>query len=253
MVAKGDLPLDIFWSLNSIPIIAGEHSFSILRVNARTSVLSVDSLDAKHRGIYKCMARNKAGHSEHHSELHVNGLLNTFFFHFLFLCLQRCALFYFICQSFFCTFALTYVLHNFCTHTVPPQIAPFDFGEKPANTGDVAAVWCMVAKGDLPLDIFWSLNSVPIITGEHSFTILRMNARTSALTIEALDAKHRGIYKCLARNSAGMSEYHSELEVNGAFYSYKILSIFFLCLSFSVPQFLFSKSSTTNNTIRFWY
>lgn len=73
----------------------------------------------------------------------------------------------------------------------------------------------MVAKGDLPLDIFWSLNSVPIVTGTHSFTISRMNARTSALTVEALDAKHRGSYRCMAQNGAGMAEHYAELRVNG--------------------------------------
>lgn len=56
-----------------MPIVSGQHSFSIVRMNARTSVLSIDSLDAKHRGVYKCSARNKAGHSEYQAELHVNG------------------------------------------------------------------------------------------------------------------------------------------------------------------------------------
>lgn len=73
MVAKGDLPLDIFWSLDSMPIVNGQHSFTVTRLNARTSVLSVDSLDAQHRGMYKCMARNGAGQTEHHSGLEVNG------------------------------------------------------------------------------------------------------------------------------------------------------------------------------------
>lgn len=74
MVAKGDLPLDIFWSLNSLPIISGQHSISITRLNARTSVLSADSLDAQHRGVYKCMAHNQAGRNDFQSELAVNGV-----------------------------------------------------------------------------------------------------------------------------------------------------------------------------------
>lgn len=73
MVAKGDLPIDIFWSLNSLPIMSGQHSITVTRLNARTSVLSVDSLDAQHRGIYKCMAQNKAGRNDFQSELSVNG------------------------------------------------------------------------------------------------------------------------------------------------------------------------------------
>lgn len=79
MVAKGDLPLDIFWSLNGGPIITGHKSFSITRLNARTSALSIDSLDAFHRGNYSCVARNKAGFSEYHSYLHVNGFNFCFF------------------------------------------------------------------------------------------------------------------------------------------------------------------------------
>lgn len=81
--------------------------------------------------------------------------------------------------------------------------------------GEVTAVQCMVTKGDLPLDLFWSLNSVPIITGQNSFTITRLNARMSTLSIESLDAKHSGVYQCVARNSAGFSEHNSELQVNG--------------------------------------
>lgn len=82
---------------------------------------------------------------------------------------------------------------------------------------EVATISCMVAKGDLPLDLFWSLDSMPIVSGQHSFSIVRMNARTSVLSIDSLDARHRGVYKCSARNKAGHSEYQSELHVNGAF------------------------------------
>lgn len=98
---------------------------------------------------------------------------------------------------------------------VAPLIAPFDFGDEASNVGEVAGVQCMVAKGDLPMDIFWSLNSVPIVSGEHSFLISRLNARTSALNIDSLGAKHRGLYQCIARNRAGFSEHESELHVNG--------------------------------------
>lgn len=74
----------------------------------------------------------------------------------------------------------------------------------------------MVAKGDLPLDLFWSLNSVPIFTNQHSVTITRTNNRISTLSIESLDAFHRGVYKCIARNVAGVAEHQSELQVNGS-------------------------------------
>lgn len=98
---------------------------------------------------------------------------------------------------------------------VPPQIQPFGFGEVTANTGEIAGVFCLVPKGDLPMEIRWTLNSAPIINGEHGFSLLRMNARSSSLNIESLEARHRGLYKCLASNQAGISEYTAELRVNG--------------------------------------
>lgn len=112
---------------------------------------------------------------------------------------------------------MPFIFFLFIFLKVPPQIIPFDFGNEPANTGEMAGVRCMATKGDLPMDMFWSLNGVPIITGEHSFTITRLNVRTSDLNIESLDAKHRGIYKCLTRNKAGSADYQSELHVNGVY------------------------------------
>ncbi|XP_033234750.1 Down syndrome cell adhesion molecule-like protein Dscam2 isoform X46 [Drosophila pseudoobscura] len=97
---------------------------------------------------------------------------------------------------------------------VPPQIQPFDFGVEPANTGEVAGIFCMVPKGDLPMEIRWTLNSAPIITGEHGFSLSRLNPRTSSLSIDALEARHRGLYKCIASNKAGIAEYSAELHVN---------------------------------------
>ena len=98
---------------------------------------------------------------------------------------------------------------------MPPQISPFDFGEEALNRGEIASVTCMVPKGDLPLDIYWSLNSAFIVNGEHGFNIFKMNKRTSVLNIDSLEAYHRGTYKCIANNSAGYAEYTAVLEVNG--------------------------------------
>lgn len=75
-------------------------------------------------------------------------------------------------------------------------------------------------KGDLPLDIYWTLNSALIVSGEHGFNIMKMNKRTSSLFIESMEAFHRGTYKCIANNSAGHAEYMANLQVNGAYYLY---------------------------------
>lgn len=76
----------------------------------------------------------------------------------------------------------------------------------------------MVHKGDLPIEIYWMLNSALIISGEDGFKLFRTSPRTSVLNIESLEGKHRGVYKCIANNSAGSSEYSAELNVNGLFF-----------------------------------
>lgn len=83
--------------------------------------------------------------------------------------------------------------------------------------GDVLSITCVVIKGDLPLDVHWTLDDEPITSGENGFTIMKLNARTSYLNVDALEAKHRGIYRCIAVNLAGLAEYAAELQVNGWF------------------------------------
>ncbi|XP_030242137.1 Down syndrome cell adhesion molecule-like protein Dscam2 isoform X49 [Drosophila navojoa] len=97
---------------------------------------------------------------------------------------------------------------------VPPQVRPFSFGESAADVGDVASANCVVPKGDGPLEIRWFLNAVPIVDGQSGFSLGRWNDRTSLLNIDSLNAVHRGIYKCIASNAAGSSEYVAELQVN---------------------------------------
>ncbi|XP_073812161.1 Down syndrome cell adhesion molecule 1 isoform X34 [Musca autumnalis] len=96
---------------------------------------------------------------------------------------------------------------------VPPQVLAFTFGEEVYNMGDVFSTTCVVLKGDLPLTIHWTLNSEPITSGQDGFTVIKMNARTSYLSIDSLEAKHRGIYRCIAVNVAGLGEHAAELQV----------------------------------------
>lgn len=112
---------------------------------------------------------------------------------------------------------------------------PFDFGTEPANFGETTTISCLVAKGDLPLDMFWSLNAIPVVQGHHSVSVMRLNARTSVLSVDSLDAQHRGVYKCMARNGAGQSEHHSALEVNGyvqfiKLYNFSSISLQLFCV-----------------------
>lgn len=96
---------------------------------------------------------------------------------------------------------------------------PFFFGDEPTNYGESVGIQCMINKGDLPVDIRFTLNSSPVISGENSFTITKINSRTSTLNVEYLDASHRGVYKCIASNKAGTAEHSSTLVVNGLWWS----------------------------------
>lgn len=96
-----------------------------------------------------------------------------------------------------------------------PHIIPFSFGDEPTNPGDSTALQCMITKGDLPLDIKWSLNGELIVNGENGLTVVRMSPRLSSLSIESINGKHRGIFKCMASNTAGSTEQSTELQVNG--------------------------------------
>lgn len=73
-VPKGDLPLNIYWNLNNKTINNGDFDINIVRLNPRTSLLNIVSLEGVHRGTFTCIANNKAGFTETSAVLHVNGL-----------------------------------------------------------------------------------------------------------------------------------------------------------------------------------
>lgn len=98
---------------------------------------------------------------------------------------------------------------------VTPQIQSFDFGDDPTNRGDAVGIHCIANKGDVPVDIHWIFNSSPILSGENGITIMKMNQRTSSLSINSVEALHRGIFKCIVSNKAGAAEHSAELRVNG--------------------------------------
>jgi len=59
------------------------------------------------------------------------------------------------------------------------------------------------------------LNGEPVATGVDGFTVMQLNQRTSYLSVDALEAKHRGSYSCVAQNLAGRAIYVADLQVNG--------------------------------------
>lgn len=106
------------------------------------------------------------------------------------------------------------------TKTVPclsvlPQILPFDFGDGPINTGDVASLTCSVNKGDLPLNITWLFNGTEVRYSTHGVVTNLVNKRLSTLSIESVQASHAGSYSCKAQNKAGFALYDKDLYVNG--------------------------------------
>lgn len=106
------------------------------------------------------------------------------------------------------------VLIIFWCLSVPPQIHPFDFGEDPINSGDMIMINCFVSKGDLPINIYWTLNNKRI-NDFGGITALKANKRSSQLTIDSVQDHHRGEYKCVAENKAGIAEFVAFLNVNG--------------------------------------
>lgn len=77
MVLKGDTPIDIKWFHNNLPVIS-ENGMTIMRISPRITSLNIDAVRGEHRGVYKCVATNKAGSDEYLSELNVNGILKVF-------------------------------------------------------------------------------------------------------------------------------------------------------------------------------
>lgn len=76
MVTKGDLPLSIHWSLNGDPLISSEiDGIAIVKMTSRLSSLNIESINQRHRGVFKCTATNVAGSVEHVAQLNVNGIL----------------------------------------------------------------------------------------------------------------------------------------------------------------------------------
>lgn len=215
-VGKGDLPLEIDWYLNGIKIKQFD-GISITRSSNRINTLTIESIKAEHGGLYACVASNKAGFANHTSMLVINGtsiqysccqnvLISVIF------CFFKSKLYLFIYYIPFARFL-----------KVSPQMTPFDFGEEILNAGDTVSLTCTVSKGDLPLDISWELNGL-VLTTSNGILITRSGNRISMLSIDSVQAVHRGNYTCIAKNEAGKVWHTSHLNVNGRLLTYSIFT-----------------------------
>lgn len=77
-VNKGDLPLDIYWMRNGGRIYTND-GLVVMRNNQRLSVLSIESVRARHAGNYTCVATNSGGVTTSSAMLRVNGSLIIIF------------------------------------------------------------------------------------------------------------------------------------------------------------------------------
>lgn len=99
---------------------------------------------------------------------------------------------------------------------VPPQILALTFGEEAVNEGDTAAVQCTVVKGDMPLELSWSLDGRQLRASEHpGVQVTKLGPRITTLSIEAVRAEHIGEYTCTARNKGGVHAASTQLNVLG--------------------------------------
>lgn len=78
-VNKGDTPIDLHWTTAPDPKLGGSGKLMtndgilITKTTQRISMLSIESVHARHRANYTCVARNAAGEAYHTAELSVNG------------------------------------------------------------------------------------------------------------------------------------------------------------------------------------
>ncbi|XP_018361981.1 PREDICTED: Down syndrome cell adhesion molecule-like protein Dscam2 [Trachymyrmex cornetzi] len=71
-ILKGDLPIEITWALNGEPIRPDRSDINILATTRKNSILSIESVAARHAGEYTCSASNKAGATSYSAALTVN-------------------------------------------------------------------------------------------------------------------------------------------------------------------------------------
>ena len=118
--------------------------------------------------------------------------------------------------------------------SVAPHITPFEF-EGESNTGDGVQLTCYVSKGDVPLEITWTLNGKSL-GSQSGVSITPIGERTNILTIASVKATHAGEYTCLVKNMAGSASHTATLYINGRTCVPQFLcKSFFVCLHSPIP------------------
>ncbi|EGI61628.1 Down syndrome cell adhesion molecule-like protein [Acromyrmex echinatior] len=183
-VVKGDLPIEVAWALNGEAITKENYGdISISSTSKRVSLMTIEAVSPRHAGEYTCTASNAAGATSYSATLAVNGT--------------------------------GYLDETVLLSSLAPQIAPFSISEEPANWGEQVSAMCSILKGDLPIEIRWSLNGEIITRLNHPDVIItNTGKKTSVLTIESVTARHAGEYSCVASNLVGSVSRSAVLSVN---------------------------------------
>jgi Down syndrome cell adhesion protein 1 len=103
-----------------------------------------------------------------------------------------------------------------------PQIVPFSFGDETINLDDSLSVTCISNKGNLPLEIQWYFRGEDNIERRlytnDGIVISRAGNRMSSLAIESVKRRNSGSYSCIAKNSAGQTNFTTTLTIKGTSY-----------------------------------
>lgn len=72
IISSGDQPIDIEWLFNDYGI-SSYSGITVVKGGKRSSMLTIDSVQGRHAGLYTCKAKNHAAAVNHTAELIVNG------------------------------------------------------------------------------------------------------------------------------------------------------------------------------------
>lgn len=79
VLRKGDQPVTFSWMFDGVSVTQTD-SVHVIDVGGRTSILTLDPVQAHHQGTYSCSATNAAGKAEVEADLIVNGTMTLNFF-----------------------------------------------------------------------------------------------------------------------------------------------------------------------------
>ena len=85
---------------------------------------------------------------------------------------------------------------------------------------ETVTVTCSVTKGDLPIEVWWTLISTQDgrevnLTTNDGVMITKTSKKVSVMTIESVNARHMGNYTCYSQNKAGTAQFSASLAING--------------------------------------